>query len=249
MWSSLRRMTTSKAAVPGDVHERRRERDPPDAERRERDVENGVEKEVAERDRRRHPVVLQAEERAVQHQHRPVERQPEAERGEARGDSRRLWRRERATLVDQARQRLGQNGGDDAGRYEQERDLPEPERARPPEAVAGRSAPRGARATGRARSRPRPRTPPAAACRCGTPRRSSTVRSSLISQPPITPSTSALMLIRPEPERDGQHHLEHPLDGRVAPVDHHLEAAVRARAATGSGSRNCTTVPRRIDPA
>ena len=124
-----------QGSSPGDVHERRRKRDPPDAKRRERDIENGVEKEVAERDRRRHPVVLQAEEGTVQHQHRPVERQPEAERGEARGDSGSLWRRERSTLVNQTRQRFGQNGGDDAGRYEQERDLPEPEGARPPEAV------------------------------------------------------------------------------------------------------------------
>ena len=70
----------------------------------------------AERDERRDPVRLEAEERAVQHQHRPVERQAERERGERGGDDRRLVGRERAALVDQARQRLGEHGDDDARR-------------------------------------------------------------------------------------------------------------------------------------
>ena len=52
----------------------------------ERRVEHGVEREVAERDERRDPVRLQAEERAVQHQHRAVEGEPEAERRERSRD-------------------------------------------------------------------------------------------------------------------------------------------------------------------
>ena len=53
-----------------DVHERGRERDAPDAER---PVEEGIERDVRDErrdgDARRPPGQLQAEERAVQHQH------------------------------------------------------------------------------------------------------------------------------------------------------------------------------------
>ena len=91
------------------VDERRGERDPPDAEPVEGGVERRVQAEVAERDRRRDPRRLEAEEGAVQHQHRPVERQAERERGQGAGDDRRLIGREGAALVDEAHDGYGEH--------------------------------------------------------------------------------------------------------------------------------------------
>ena len=56
-------------------------------------------------------------------QHHPVEREPARERRESRGDDRRLVGRELAALVQQPHDRLGEHGGGDARRHEQERDL------------------------------------------------------------------------------------------------------------------------------
>ena len=78
---------------PGDVADARRERDPPRADVVERAVEHRVQEEVRRARRRRDPVRLQAEEGAVQHQHRAVEDEPGAERGERAGDDRCLRRR------------------------------------------------------------------------------------------------------------------------------------------------------------
>src|SRR5205814_10725415 len=63
----------------GDVDHRGGERDPPDAEAVEGEVEDRVQEQVAERDRSRDPVGLEAEERAIEHEHRPVEDEAGAE--------------------------------------------------------------------------------------------------------------------------------------------------------------------------
>ena len=97
----------------GDVRQRDRERDPPDADAVEDGVERGVQHEHAERDEGRNPRRLQAEEGAVEHQHHPVEREPEREGGERAGDDRRLVGLEGAALVEQADDRLGEDGADD----------------------------------------------------------------------------------------------------------------------------------------
>ena len=208
---SRRRSSTSSAAVPAMLHDGGRERDPPGAEAVEGDVEHRVQGEVPERDDRRDPVRLQAEERAVQHQHRAVEDEPGAERGERARDDGRLvggataprWKRD-------ADDRLGEHGADDgapgragtrsaAGRVD--------DRARGSRPC--RRGRRAARATGRAPSRPRPRTSPAGACRRGTPSRSPSARASgRCSRDAKNVSMTALTLIRPRPSVTGQHQLE-----------------------------------------
>ena len=86
---SRRRRRTSSAHVPGDVADRGRERDAPRAdavEARSRGSRSGTR--LPSATAVGHPVRLQAEERAVQHQHRAVEDEPRAERGERGGDDR-----------------------------------------------------------------------------------------------------------------------------------------------------------------
>ena len=225
MRPSLRRSTTSSAAVPAMFTNDVASGIPQMPSGENATSSSRVEEEVAERDGRRHPVVLQAEERAVQHQHRPVERQPEAERGEARGDRGRLGRGERAALVDQAGDRLGQHCGDDARRHEQERDLPEPERARAPEAVQvvpRREARERREEHGRDRDGEH-----ALRQHVDAERRIDRRRGVLADQPAADHAVDERVDVdQAEPERDRQHHLEDALDGRVAPVDHHLQPAV-----------------------
>ena len=62
---------------------------------------------------------------------------------------------------------------------------------------------------------------------------------------PIT----ALKLISPRPSVTGSHQHEDPAHRRVAPVDREAQAAVAARAATGTGSSTWITVPTTIEPA
>ena len=142
--------------------ERRRERDPPHAER---PVEDGVEHDVRDQrrdgDPRRPPGHLQAEERAVQHQHDAVEGEPERERGERLRDDVRLGRRRSA--------RAGRRAAPSAARARRMR----PRRGRagtrsaaaPSRACGGRRARRArsrrARARGTRPSRRPPRTCPA----------------------------------------------------------------------------------------
>ena len=135
----------------------------------EGDVENGVEDERADGDHRRQPVRLQAVEAARHHQHPAVEDEPERERREAAGDDRDVALGERAALVDEAHDRLGEDGRDDRGRDEEEADLAQAGADRWRGSRRGRSAPRDGRGPGTGRSRPRPRTSPAGACRAGTP--------------------------------------------------------------------------------
>src|SRR3954453_24122103 len=71
-----------------DVHERRREGYPPRTEAVERRVETGVEHEIAECDRRRDPVRLEAEEPAVEQEHHAVEEEARRECREGSGDHR-----------------------------------------------------------------------------------------------------------------------------------------------------------------
>ena len=68
---------------------------------------------------------MQAEERAVQHQHEAVEDEARAERRQGAGDDRRLGRVPLTALVEDADDRLGEHRADDGGRREQERDLAE----------------------------------------------------------------------------------------------------------------------------
>ena len=75
-----------QSSRPEDVRDRDRERDPPGAEPVEDDVERRVRDQRAERDGGRRPGRLEAEERAVQHQHRAVEGEAEREGGERTGD-------------------------------------------------------------------------------------------------------------------------------------------------------------------
>ena len=119
----------------GDVHDGRRERDAPGAEGVEGPVEEGVQGEVAESNRRRQPGRLQAEEGPVQQQHRPVEGEAGRKGGQSGRDHGRLLRPELAALVDQADNRLGQNCREDARRDEQKRDLPQAETDHVTEAV------------------------------------------------------------------------------------------------------------------
>src|SRR5207237_9818437 len=69
-----------------DVADRRGERDAPRPEAVEGEVEDRVQAEVAEGDPGRDPVRLQAEERAVQHQHEAVEDEARDERPHGAGD-------------------------------------------------------------------------------------------------------------------------------------------------------------------
>ena len=70
----------------------------------------------------------------------------------------------------------------------------------------------------------------------------------LTSQPPITPSTSALMLIRPSPSVTGSIILNTRLTAGSRQSITICRRPSRPRS-QGSGSRNCTTVPTRIEPA
>ena len=92
----------------------------------------------------RHPRPLHAEEGAVEQQHGAVEREPQREGREARGDDVRLVRREAAVLVEQAHDRHRERGADRGGRDQQERDLAQARRDEPAEAraVPGGRAPR-----------------------------------------------------------------------------------------------------------
>ena len=106
-----------------------------------------VERESSERDRGGDPGRLEAEEGAVEHQHRAVECQPERERRQRSGDDGRLIGGELAPLVQKPDDRLGEHGGDGAGRQQEEADLAQAERDRVPEAgrVATRRQAREAR--------------------------------------------------------------------------------------------------------
>ena len=107
----------------GNVGERDRKGDPPHADPVEDRVENDVQREVRERDERRDPRGLQAEEAAIQHQHHPVEGEPDREGGERARDDVRLVGLERAALVEQPDDRLGENDRDHRGGDQEEVDL------------------------------------------------------------------------------------------------------------------------------
>ena len=117
----------------GDVDDRGCEGNSPDPHAVERRVEDDVEGEVPERDRRRDPGRLEAEERAVEHQHRPVEGQPEREGREGGRDDVGLIGGEGPALVEEPDDRDGEDGAHGARRQEQEADLSEPKRDRLPE--------------------------------------------------------------------------------------------------------------------
>ena len=118
----------------GDVDERRRQRQPPHPEVVEGEVEQRVQEQVREGDDRGQPVRLQAEERPVQQQHRAVEHEAGAERGQRARDDGGLARVEVAALEEDADDRLSQRGADDRGGREQEDDLAQTARHLRPEA-------------------------------------------------------------------------------------------------------------------
>jgi hypothetical protein len=139
-----------------DVHGRGRERDSPDAEPVVDGVEQGVEGDGAERDRRRHPVRLHRIEAAVEDQHPAVEHEPDREGLEALGDDDRVLGGELATLVDELDDRLRQHDRDERCGNEQERDLPDPRVERPSQpgvVAAGRKASERREENGRNRDR------------------------------------------------------------------------------------------------
>ena len=161
-----RRKKTRKRGA-DDVHERRRKRDPPDADAVQRDVEHRVQAERADPDQRRQPVRLQPVEAAGQHQHPAVEDEAERERREAPGDDRDVGFGERPALVDEPDDRLGEHGRDDRGRDEEEAICRRPVLTVARNPSRSFCAPQSAREPGRAPSQPRPRTFPAGACRAG----------------------------------------------------------------------------------
>ena len=175
---SLRRSSTSSAPCPRCSRATVDERDPPGPEAVEGRVERGVQREVRERDRRRDPVRLQAEERAVQHQHHAVEDEPAENAASARGDDRRLRRRRsaragrRSAMIGSASTALTTPAGMSRNAiWRSPSDSVSRKPAWSPRARAGR-------ATGRARSRSRRRTFPAGACRAERPCRSPSARGS-----------------------------------------------------------------------
>ena len=115
-------------------------------------VERRVQIEVGECDRRRDPGGLEAEEGAVEHQHRAVEGETKRERRQHFGDDGCLARPEVAALVDEANDRLGEHRREDARRHEQKCDLPQAEpdcRAKTVEVTPGGEARQGREEHGR----------------------------------------------------------------------------------------------------
>ena len=92
-----------------DVHRRRGERDPPDAEAVEDGIEEGVQPHRAERDARRNPVRLNRVEAAVEDRHPSVEDEADRKRLQALGDDDGVVGRELPALVDEADDRLREN--------------------------------------------------------------------------------------------------------------------------------------------
>ena len=198
-----RRRRRTRAAGRDEVHERRRERNAPDADPVESRVQAGVDEQAPERDGRRDPGGLEAEEGPVEHEHDAVEGETEGERRQSSRDDGGLLGCELPPLVEQPGDRQGERRGDRTGREEHEPDLPEPERHRPAK-LAELAHGRVAGERGRARSRSPPRRPPAAACRSGTPRRSRPGPARGRSAWPAKKrSTTRLTLMSPRPSATG----------------------------------------------
>ncbi len=210
----------------GDVHDRGRERDSPRPEAVERRVQHGIHEQVAERHERRDPVRLEAEEGAVQHQHRPVEGEPEREGRECACDHPGLGGVEPSALVDEPRDRLGEDGADDARRHEQERDLPQPEAdgvSETRQVVAGREPRERGEQDRRDRDREHPlREHVEPERRLDRARRE--VRVDVARREERV--DRRVEVDQPQPERHRQHQGEDPLHRGVAPVDHHPQPVV-----------------------
>ena len=228
---SRRRSSTSSATVPGDVHERGRERDPPGPEaverpRRAAAFRPRLPSATAGRD----PGRLQAEEGAV----RASASSPL--KVEARPRRRRARRRPPASgpganvapLVEQADDRLGEHGRRARSRA-RAGTRSGAARCRPC-AGSRRRSPRAAqraRATGRAPVATATENIPAGACRCGRPCRSRSARARGRSGATAKiESMTSVEVDQPEAERDRHHQHEDAAHGRVAPVEHQLQAPV-----------------------
>ncbi len=149
-------------------------------------------------------------------------------RRRARRRRRRLGGGEVAALVEEPHDRLGEHGGGGAGRDEQEGDLPQAGRDGAPEAVvvAAGGEPRERREQHRRdRDREHPLRehvdPEGGVDRRGRQRRVDQARGEQRVDHEVD-------VDQPEPERHRQHQLEDAADGRVAPVDHELQAPVAA---------------------
>ena len=210
----------------GDVDNRGRERDPPHADAVEDQVEHGVQHEVRERDRGRHPVRLEAEESAVQHQHRAVEDEAGAERRERSRDDGRLSRRERTALKQQADDRLGEHRADDCCGCEQKRDLPQPGADRRAKAVDVpiRRVARERREEDR-RDRDREHSLREHVDEKGLLDRRGCERG--VDQSRREEGVDhGVHVDQAEAERHRHHQREDALDGRIAPVEHELQPSV-----------------------
>ena len=219
---------------PGDVHERRRERDPPDPEPVEHGVQNGVQAEVPERDPARDPRGLEREEAAVQHQHRPVEREPERECGEAGRHVLRVRAGEVLMLVEEPHDRGRQYRCRHARRHEQEADQPQAGADGVLEGapvLARRVARQEREEDGRHRDREHALRQHVEA-KGPHDRRRRDVRVQVVRREQLV--DQGVDVDQTEPDRHRHHQHERPLHRRVADVDHHVQPAVAGRAATAT---------------